>query len=517
MRGIRLISLALLLAMLLSAFAGCALFGGKKQKDGEMIPLEELDYNGETFMVHTSINVFFNDTTSFRSSNYLIQGEEEVTGDKASDSALQRNVQVENDLNIRFAYIESDFSYDVVGSEIRAVVKSGADGIYLIINDNTVTRLSAEGLFHDATYGKYFDFSQPYWYDELMESSSFNVNTRYMLAGDYFIDVIRQSHCMVMNKDYYRQLGGDPEAIYDLVLEGGWTLDALLSIINGGHNEYNYLTGKTGYPYSSTYIDTQGNRRPDSRDKWGIAMWQWWGPMIPFITSCDPGFIERDDEGYPVIAVNNERAVTLAEKMDTLFHTDATAVGMHGSISGTMNNFTAGRILFLTCQTLGNLESPLYANTEVNMAVLPYPKLDELQEDYVTTAADAEVGFIPSTISFENLDFVSAVVEYLSRITAETVMEKYYESTLKVRYARESNNGKMIQLIHDSAGNIFPHIWDLGDENIFTGGIYQTVYKHTDRFASYYRSFENSAQAELEDYIDKFETVRESIEYQYQN
>ncbi|MBR5252862.1 MAG: hypothetical protein IKV39_03185 [Clostridia bacterium] len=479
------------------------------------IPLEELDYNGETFMIHTSINVFFDDTTAFRSSNYLIQGEEEVTGDKASDSALQRNIQVENDLNVRFAYIESDFSYNVVGSEIRAVVKSGADGIYLIINDSTVNRLSAEGLFHDASYGKYFDFSRNYWYDEFMESSSFNSNTRFMLAGDYFIDVIRHSNCMLMNKDYYRQLGGDPELIYDLVESGGWTMDALMSIILGGRESYNYLTGERGYSYRSTYIDTQGNQRGDSRDKWGIAMWQTWGPMIPFITSCDPGFISRDEDGYPVITVNNERTVALAEKLDALYHSDVTAVGMHGSIAGTMNSFTQGRILFLTCQVLGNLESPLYANTDVNMAILPYPKLDDLQPDYITTANDAEVGFIPSTISFENLDFVSAVVEYLSRITAETVMEKYYESTLKVRYARESNNGKMIQLIHDSAGNIFPYIWDLGDSNIFTGGIYNTVHDHTERFASHYRMFENSAQGDLEDYIDKFEDVRYSIEQQY--
>ncbi|MBR5252861.1 MAG: hypothetical protein IKV39_03180 [Clostridia bacterium] len=481
----------------------------------EEVSLEDLDFDGEIFTIHTSINVAAHEGP-FRSSNYLIQGEEEVTGDKASDSALQRNKKVEEDLNIRFSYIESDFEYTVVGQEVRSVVMAGAEGINLIINDNTCARLTAEGLFHDANYGKYFDFDQSYWYDGFMESSSLDANTRFLLAGDYFIDVIRQSHCLIMNKDYYTELGGDPEAIYDLVRKGDWTMDAMISMINGGEEEYNYLTGETGYSYNSTYIDTQGNHKRDTRDRYGIIMWQWWGPMIPFITSTDPGFIARDEDGYPVITVNNERTVQMAEKLTKLFHSESAAMAVHSSIEKTMNSFVEGNALFLTCMTLGYLESSVFANSEVNMAILPYPKLDDLQDGYVTTANGGEVGFIPATLSFNELDYVSAVVEYLNQMSAQTVIPKYYESTLKVRYARESANADMIQLIHDSAGNIFPYIWDLAKENnIFTMGVYLSVKDNSSQFASHYRSFESTAQNELADYIDMYDNVKSNIEAQY--
>lgn len=512
---LRIISLCLALIMVFPLI-GCN--DDKKKEEvnvGEDFKLEDLDFDGETFMIHTSINVAAHEGP-VNSSNYLIQGEEEVSGDKASDSALQRNNKVASELNIVFNYIESDFEYTVVNQEVRSLVQAGADGIHLIINDNTCARLTAEGLFHDANYGRYFDFDQPYWYDGFMESSSLNVNTRYLLAGDYFIDVIRQSHCLVMNKDYYKQLGGDPELIYDLVRKGGWTMDAMLSIINGGAENYNYLTGETGYTYDSTYIDTQGNHKRDTRDKYGIIMWQWWGPMIPFITSSDPGFIARDEAGYPVITVNNERTVQLAEKLTNLFHTDRAAMGVHTSIEKTMNSFVEGNTLFLTCMTLGYLESNVFANADLNMAILPYPKLDDLQDNYITTSNGAEVGFIPSTLSFNELDYVSAVIEYLNQMSAETVIPKYYESTLKVRYARESANADMIELIRTSAGNIFPYIWDLGqDNNIFTTGVYLSVKDNSSQFASHYRSFESTAQTELQDYIEMYENVKSDIESQY--
>ncbi len=516
-KTIRITALCLALLMIFP-FAGCLNKTDKNKNQpvsGEDFSLEELDFDGETFMIHTSINVAAHEGP-FRSSNYLIQGEEEVTGDKASDSALQRNKKVEEDLNIRFSYIESDFEYTVVGQEVRSVVQAGADGIHLIINDNVCARLTAEGLFHDANYGRYFNFDESYWYDGFMESSSLDANTRFLLAGDYFIDVIRQSHCLIMNKDYYTELGGNPELIYDLVRNGDWTMDAMLSIINGGKESYNYLTGETGYSYESTYIDTQGNHKRDTRDKYGIIMWQWWGPMIPFITSCDPGFIARNEDGYPIITVNNERTVQMAEKLTRMFHTDRAAMGVHTSIEKTMNSFVEGNTLFLTCMTLGYLESALFANSEVNMAILPYPKLDDLQADYVTTANGGEVGFIPATLSFNELDYVSAVVEYLNQMSAQTVIPKYYESTLKVRYARESANADMIQLIHDSAGNIFPYIWDLAKENnIFTMGVYLSVKDNSSQFASHYRSFENTAQNELEEYIKMYDTVKSDIESQY--
>jgi hypothetical protein len=125
------------------------------------------------------------------------------------------------------------------------------------------------------------------------------------------------------------------------------------------------------------------------------------------------------------------------------------------------------------------------------------------------------MGFVPSTISFSDLDLVSAVVECLSRETAKTVIPKYYESTLKVRYSRESANAEMIDILHYNYGGAFALAWSYYVEGFFFNPIIDSVTSNQDNFASYYRSYENSAQVALADLITAHENVREELEKQY--
>ncbi len=492
-----------LISVLLSLTACLTLFSCGKNKnditDGRTASLEDLDFKGETFTIQSSANLNEWDEGAFRSSNYLIQGAEEIVGDKASDAALQRNSLVENKLNIRLNYMESDYSYQTVSSDIRnLILGGGADDIHLIINDIRIIGLCAEGLFHDASGGAYFDFTQNYWYDDLMESVALKSGTRYILMGDYFIDVIRYSNSILFNKDLYEIFGGDGESIYDIVRSGNWTLDKLMSIMEGGE----------GYSYNSTYIDFTGNRKRDTRDTYGMAFIDYWGSSIPFMISTDPGYTVRDEEGFPVLANYNNNTVSLCEKLDKLYHMPETAFMIHKDDAATRKAFLENRVLFLGGQMLGHLESSDYANSEVNFAILPYPKLNEYQQDYVSPIHDiTEVGFIPATVSYTDLDLVSAVIEALTMESANTVIPKYYESTLKIRYARESANAEMIQLIHDHYGNAFPLAWDYSLENFIMGSVSQTIKNGADSYASYYRSYENSAQGTLTDLVTDFKNA----------
>ena len=500
---------ALLLALLMiPLFASCEGPETPPEDTTKADLLEGLNYKGETFTIQSSVNVIGGLQNSFRSSNYLIQGEDEITGDKASDSAFQRNKLVEEKLNIKLRYLESDYSYDVATSSVRELIKSGADEIQLIINDVRVICLCAEGLFHDAAYGQYFDFGQNYWYDSLMDSVALRSGSRYALMGDYFIDVIRYTNILLFNKDLYTKLGCDGESIYDVVRNGDWTLDTMISMLRGGE----------GYPYETTFIDRTGNMKRDRRDTYGLVLFDWWGPMIPFLIAAAPGYTERNQEGLPEITVFNERSIELHDKLNTLFHMNEAGVGsvFNFDYDDTITAFLEDRALILGGQMLGSLESNVYASSEVNFAILPYPKLNDIQKDYVTPSHDTtEVGFIPATVSFTNLQVASAVIEALSRITAETVIPKYYESTLKIRYARESANAEMIDLLHDHYAEAFALAWDMSVDEYLLHGIYQSVYTDSNTFASYCRMYADSAKAKLDDIIFEYELVEEELNRQY--
>ncbi len=471
-------------------------------------PLEGLNFKGESFTIHSSVNVLSGFSNSFQSSNYLIQGSDESQADKAAESALQRNKLVENNLNVRLNYIEADYDYSEVFTKIRDLIKGGLDDFQLIVNDLRLAMLATEGLFHDVSYGSYFDFDRSYWYDDLMDSVSLKLGTRYALMGDYFIDIIRFSNCLLFSKSLYEKLGCDGESIYQVVRDGGWTLDKMYEIMKGGE----------GYPYDSTFIDRTGNKKRDRRDTYGLVLYDWWGPMIPFLISTDPGYVTRNSDGYPELNVYNERTIALTEKLLKTLYADEAGIGKIFDFDNddAILAFTEDRALILGGQYLGSLESSVFADSEVDFAILPYPKLDELQKDYVAPIHDTtEVGFIPSTVSYNNLQVASAVIESLNRETEKTVIPKYYESTLKIRYARESANAEMIQLIHDHYGAAFPLAWDVAVDGFLLHGVYESVYTNTNTFASYCRMYEGPAQTVLSDLIFEQELVIEEVERQY--
>ncbi|MBE6711756.1 MAG: hypothetical protein E7579_11670, partial [Ruminococcaceae bacterium] len=173
--------------------------------EGYVDPFTDVDFDGDTLTVYTSVN----QRGTLTSSNYLIEGPEELTGDLAPDAAIQRNMDVCERLNIELAFEPADFSYDVVASNIRQLLQSGDAAYDVIINDiYGLAPITPEGLFHNAYDGKNFNFDAPWWYDEFMSDISLNSNLRFMLAGDYFIDMLRCTHCLVMNKGMYTDTYG---------------------------------------------------------------------------------------------------------------------------------------------------------------------------------------------------------------------------------------------------------------------------------------------------------------------
>ena len=87
--------------------------------EGYVDPFVDVDFDGDTFMVYNSIN---DAAVTLPSSNFLIEGPEELTGDLAPDAAFQRNLDVMERLNIEIGYENVNYSYDVVASNIRQLL-----------------------------------------------------------------------------------------------------------------------------------------------------------------------------------------------------------------------------------------------------------------------------------------------------------------------------------------------------------------------------------------------------------
>lgn len=179
-------------------------------------------------------------------------------------------------LNVKLAYENCNYAYDQVALNIRKLLQSGDSAYDIVINDiYGLAPLTPEGLFHNINDGKNFDFDNPWWYDDFMSDISIISDMRFILAGDYFIDMLRCSHCLIMNKGMYRDIYGDPEDIYSSVLNKTWTLDSFRTLIDGAAK------------------DLDGNGTMTKDDQFGFAIFEYWGPMIPWLISATPVYRTR--------------------------------------------------------------------------------------------------------------------------------------------------------------------------------------------------------------------------------
>lgn len=459
--------------------------------DGYVDPFADTNLEGETLTIYTSVD----ERGTLTTSNILIEGPEEITGDVAPDAAYQRNLDVAEMLNVELQFVQANYNYEQVASNIKTLVLAGDSGYDVIINDiYGLAPLVPDGLFHNVNNAANFDFDNPWWYDDFMSDLEMVAGQRYILAGDFFIDMLRCSHCLIMNKDMYGDLYGDPEDVYAAVLNNEWTMDYMTDLVEGA------------------YIDLNGNSQKDGEDQFGFAVFERWGGSIPWIVSGDPGFIERNEDGTPEITINNERTLVLVDKLKALFNNDASAMAIYdGDEVKTENIFFEGRSLFLSYQRLGSLENASFRNTDIDFAVLPYPMLDENSDGYVTSTHDtAELGFIPSSIATDRLGFISTVVEVLCRETYAQVLPNYYESSLKVKYSRDQSSAQMLDIIHDSFDNGFALAYSNGLSGVFLGTVSDAIAEGAANFTTIVKAKEKVSKKLLEKLIERVVALEEN-------
>lgn len=434
-----------------------------------------VDFGGREFRIFTSINT--NDATN---ANALIEGTGEINGESVNDAVYTRNQVVEEMLGVKFVFTQSDYDYGAVAANIRKLVLSADDAYELIINDLFPSaELTYEGMFMNVYGAENFDFDKTYWYSGYMEDLKLTEDRIYIMAGDYFMDVIGSAHALFYNKNILESMFGDPDLIYEHVIDGSWTLDKMLGYVE------------------SAYMDLNGDSAMNQGDQFGYAAIGMWGCAIPFIIGSDIKFIDRGDDYSISFAFKNDRSITLLQKLNDIFYSNGTISTLTDQTSqGLRNLFAANQALFVGYQRLGSLE--MMRGIEFEIGVVPYPKFDDKQEQYVTSSHDTtEIGVIPVTST--DFGFVSTVIEVLNRETAALVIPEYYETALKVKYTRDEVSATMIDLIHDNFGVTFPLAYSTSLNSFLISATFCTplTNNNTD-FMSNYDKLEPEALAKLE-------------------
>ena len=206
----------------------------------------------------------------------------------------------------------------------------------------------------------------------------------------------------------------------------------------------------------------------------------------------------RNEDGRISLNMNTEKMIALVEKFAD-FSAIAGVFMPDNSIQ-----LKDGNLLF-ELHTIAHAVN--YRETEVDVGILPYPKYDIEQEDYLNFDWS---GFMAIPVTIRNPDMVGAVVEMLSYETGNEVLSAYYDVLLDGKLARDTDTHAMLDilfstLVYDAGGNYFGHTSSLSEMWYIIPNLAVAGNKN---FSSWYRQRSRGAESIIKNFyksLDKIE------------
>ncbi len=335
------------------------------------------------------------------------------------------------------------------------------------------------GTFRDIRNLDYIDYSKPYYLAGLMDVADLN-GKLYFLGGDASLGYLKNIYCLVYNLDLATELG-ITEDIGQLALDGGWTAEKLNTLAE------------------LAYVDLNGDGNVDTDDQLGYYERNWLHRQ-GFLYGYGCQMIQKVGENYE-FTYGNELDVGI---VDTLYKlTFATKGSMIFGLTdadeaypSTANGFVNGNVLFMTAE-LREVEA--FRDMEDDFLVLPMPKYDDTQEDYIASSRNTHSAFgMPVTCG--NPSKAGAVMECISAERYDTVVPAYYDQTMKTKNARDPKTIALLDLIRSSMkmdlGYTYNAVIGYPINNMFIN-----VLETPDMFTSGVKSKSKSTQKMLDKYI----------------
>lgn len=391
---------------------------------------EDLRFDGETFT--------FLGRTGNSAELYI----EEPTGDIINDSVHARNLRVEDRLGVEIELIERPGSWND-RTAYTAIITNA-----IMSNTEEFQAVAAYGYYAPsaALLECYYNlanlpntnFEKPWWRQNYIEAATAR-NQFYTVIGDLNLTSIKRTLAMFFNKRVAEQYGVTD--LYDMVLNGTWTMDKLMEITK------------------DTATDINGNGTLDNADFYGLisdygsVACDGWLPAFHLST------ITLNNEGEPVVTMDVDITTQAISKVQQLLFNNN---GVKMPEDGVPSKFMAGEAIFM----IDGLDAGnSLREMEDDYGVIPLPKFDEKQEKYGTTAQDS-YNAMSIMRNISKPEMVGAVFELLNAESWKTVRPEFCEETIKFRYMRDSESGQVFDILVDCVNFDYGMVYSINLNNI---------------------------------------------------
>lgn len=419
--------------------------------------LAAADYGGREFSIF-----YWNDG---QAAFYYVA---DKTGDLIDDAVWKARAAVQERFNVEIVSLKSGAEKEDAYAALVSTQLTAGTPEFDIANMHDVQggNLSIRGLLLNVLDIDQFDFTKPWWSEKAIESMSF-MDQLYLISSTISYNGMGSTQSVFFNKQMMDDRG--MEYPYEKVLDKDWYLADMLESIE------------------DVYEDINDNGK-DFEDTFGILMPR---EMYAIFESYGINMIEKSADGEELILnANDERIYDLVDYYyDIRYERDGGYTDVRNT---TADMFKASQGIYLTISL--NYAISHFRDATFAYGIVPYPMLDEEQDDYLAGYTDRFM-VIPHTCT--DTDYVGTIIEAMSAEGYRQVLPAYYETALKGRYTHDSESVQMLEIIRESRVIDFAYIYS--NDTACTRALYSLLKDQSKDYASFYQGKESSAITRIEE------------------
>ncbi len=418
-------------------------------------------------------------------SQYPNYAGEEANGDTVNDTQYKRDSYIEDTYNVTIEYMPYDDEGKLT-SAVNSQVLSG-DKVMTCVESSmigTVCKFSTEGILRNLMEVDGLEADAEWWSQSF--NREFTINSKlFSLYGPMVFAYYYSPRLVAFNLRLAEEynLGN----LYDVVNDGKWTLD------------YMAETMKT------VKADLDGDGEYGDDDMWGASVDEY--SAAGFYISAGGTQISIDADGVPSFRFDDERNFEIIEKVASIIgNADMTQKAEPlANRSGSYNiidkcyTFKNGHALYFG---YGAQAIALYLrDMNDDYGLLPVPKFDEAQEEYITFGNGYVPGFVAIPANVENDKLVSTMLNIMGYMSRRDLQPTITDVLLKGKAARDAQSMDMIDLIYSDV------VLDINAAYNFASSftlLRDITMGKREGFASGWASLKESAQTSLNELFEAF-------------
>ncbi|MBO4770428.1 MAG: hypothetical protein J5563_06585 [Clostridia bacterium] len=484
----KVISVIISILMLAAIFSAC---GGGSPVPGENTSVSQTPETSapDAELIHSVPELNFDGakirvvTANEEGNGIDIGVQADETESRINEAVYKRDRAVEDILGVRLtvrAYDTLTGSFTAFSDSVRA---QSDDFDFAFASTNLVFPFASEGALDDlAGYG-YIDLGMPWW-DGTVNGDHLIGGSLYAAVGSISVNDLLRTHMILFNANIFED--NRVEFPYAKVEEGSWTIDYFTKLATDLNSD----------------VDGDGVVSNMAADVYGFASYAWCSPYTLWY-GCDGSVIGHSDDGWPVVEIDTGKTTAIYEKMYAAIIGSGSNYIYDGALYGELyNSFTQGRAAMTEACMMHLTHWPSFRDMADDYGIVPAPKFDENQKDYISYAEVIEPAVcVPSLVSSKQ-EMISAVLEVMAYESYRRITPAVFEVSLKERFSRDEPSKKMLDIIAGSRrsclGSVFIPSYS------FTVALPTIIYQRNEAVSSYIEQFREAMIGALDGAMEKF-------------